>query len=93
MTLSPEQEVGWRRLSAVVAPGLKTLSLLSAAVNQLVAESAAMAVEIDENQAAAEQACGELAWTSDQRVEGETRISTLLVKQADTPWAPFRARN
>ncbi|EXI90519.1 MAG: hypothetical protein AW11_00875 [Candidatus Accumulibacter regalis] len=84
VSLSPEQEVGWRRLSAVVAPVLKTLSLLSGAVNELVAESAAMAVEIDEGQAAAEQACGELACTID-RVEGETRVSTLLVRQADTP--------
>ncbi|HRF06403.1 flagellar assembly protein A [Accumulibacter sp.] len=83
-SLSSEQEAGWRRLSALVAPALKTLSLLSAAVNERVAESTAMGLEIDEALAAAEQGCGELACTV-ERVEGETRISALQLTLADTP--------
>lgn len=83
-SLSPEQEAGWRRLSALVAPALKTLSLLAEAVNERLAESAVMGQEIDEAVAAAEQGCGELACTV-ERVEGETRISALQVKPADTP--------
>jgi hypothetical protein len=84
VTLTPEQEAGWRRLSAVVAPALKTCSLLAEAVNELVAQSTRVGLEIDEALAAAEQACGELACTV-ERVEGETRISALQAKPADTP--------
>ena len=68
----------------IVTPVLKTCSLLAEAVNELVAQSTRVGLEIDEALAAAEQACGELACTV-ERVEGETRISALQVKPADTP--------
>ena len=57
---------------------------MAEAVNELVAQSTRVGLEIDEALAAAEQACGELACTV-ERVEGETRISALQVKLADTP--------
>jgi len=83
-SLSPEQEAGWRRLSALVAPALKTFPLLAAALNERLAEATGLGLEIDEALAAAEQGCGELACTV-ERVEGETRISALQLKLADTP--------
>lgn len=83
-TLSAEQQVGWRRLSAVVAPVLRTLAQLGEAVGELAAESDALGVELEQLLAARQQACSEVACAID-RVEGETRIHALLVRSADTP--------
>ena len=83
-SLNAEQEAGWRRLSNVVGPALRSLSQLVEAVKELVAESEGMGVEIEEARSAREASCSELACMVD-RVEGETRINALLVKLADTP--------
>ncbi|WP_186407569.1 flagellar assembly protein A [Candidatus Accumulibacter aalborgensis] len=86
VALSSEQEVGWRRLSAQVAPALRTLAQLGEAANGLDAESQAVVAAIDEILAAREQACQGIACTVDQ-VTGDTRVSTLLVRVADLPLA------
>ena len=83
-SLSSEQQAGWRRLSALVAPILRTLSQLGEEVRELEAEASASGVELEEALAAREQACRAIACTID-RVDGETRIHALLVRRADTP--------
>ena len=85
-SLSPEQQVGWRRLSAHVAPALRALAQLGEAAKGLEAESKAVVAAIEEILAAREQACQGIACTVDQ-VAGDTRVSTLLVRLADTPLA------
>ncbi len=84
MTLSPEQQVGWSRLSALVAPVLRSLAQLGERVGQLDAESNALATRIGELVAAREQACCGIACTV-EHVDGDTRISASLVRSADTP--------
>jgi len=84
LTLSAEQQVGWRRLSAQVAPLLRTLSQLSEVVNEMAAEASSLDVQIDELGVSKENACSGVACTVDS-VEGETRVSTLLIRLAETP--------
>ncbi|MBO3707607.1 MAG: DUF342 domain-containing protein [Candidatus Accumulibacter sp.] len=83
-TLSADQQVGWRRLSALVAPTLRSLSQLSDLVKELVAESAAFGQQIDAVLAAREEACSKVNCDL-ARVEGETRVSALLPRPADLP--------
>ncbi|MCU0812519.1 MAG: hypothetical protein MUE59_16110, partial [Thiobacillaceae bacterium] len=83
-TLSPEQQVGWRRLSALVAPVLRTMSQLAEVAKELDGNLNALRSQHDEVTAAREQACTGIACTV-ERVEGETRVSTLLLRLADTP--------
>lgn len=83
-SLSPEQEIGWRRLTERVAPALRTLSTIGELIGKLDGESNALGVQIEGALAARELACSELACVVD-RVEGETRISALRVKPADSP--------
>lgn len=92
LTLSAEQQVGWRRLSAQVAPLLRTLSQLSEVVNAMDAEASGLAVQIDELGVSKENACRGVACTVDS-VEGETRVSTLLIRLADTPLAALAGKD
>jgi hypothetical protein len=84
VTLSAEQQVGWRRLSALVAPVLRTMSQLAEVARELDGNLNALRSQHDEVTAAREQACSGIACTV-ERVEGETRVSTLLLRLADTP--------
>ncbi|WP_313953570.1 flagellar assembly protein A [Accumulibacter sp.] len=83
-SLSPEQEVGWRRLTERVAPTLWGLSQIAEAISKLDAELIALSVQIEEMLSAREQACSELACAVD-RVEDETRISALRLRVTDSP--------
>jgi uncharacterized protein (DUF342 family) len=84
VTLSAEQQVGWRRLSALVAPVLRTMSQLAEVARELDGNLNALRSQHNEVTAAREQACSGIACTV-ERVEGETRVSTLLLRLADTP--------
>ena len=92
VTLSPEQQTGWRRLSALVAPLLRTLSQLGEVVSGMEAEVASLAAEREDLVAARENSCAGLACTV-ERIEGETRVSTLLVRLADTPLTALPAKD
>ncbi|HRL76095.1 MAG TPA: FapA family protein [Candidatus Accumulibacter phosphatis] len=83
-TLSADQQVGWRRLSALVAPTLRSLSQLSELVKELATESEAFGKQIDAVLAAREEACSKLNCDI-ARIEGETRVSALLPRPADVP--------
>ncbi|TXH26682.1 MAG: DUF342 domain-containing protein [Elusimicrobia bacterium] len=86
LTLRPDQEVAWRRLSAQLAPTLRTLSQLGETVKEIDEETSALEAEIADLAASREAACGALKCTVDTIV-GETRISTLLVRLGETPLA------
>ncbi len=81
-TLTVEQQVGWRRLSALVAPTLRSLSQLSDLVKELATESDACGKQIDAVLAAREEACNKVNCTI-AHVEGETRVSALLPRPAE----------
>jgi len=83
-TLSADQQVGWRRLSARVAPTLRSLSQLSDLVKELAAESDTFGNQIDAVLAAREETCSKVNCEL-LRVEGETRVSALLPRPADLP--------
>ena len=53
-------------------------------VNEMAAEASGLAVQIDELGVSKENACSGVACTVDS-VEGETRVSTLLIRLAETP--------
>ncbi len=74
--------MGWRRLSALVAPTLRSLSQLSDLVKELATESDACGKQIDAVLAAREEACSKVNCTIAQ-VEGETRVSALLPRPAE----------
>lgn len=84
ISLRPEQQVGWRRLSAAVAPALRTLSQLGEAANQVNSEANAVRAQIEALLAAKAASCQQVSGTV-ARVEGETRVSTLLIRQSETP--------
>jgi hypothetical protein len=83
-TLTAEQQVGWRRLSALVAPALRSLSQLSDLVKELAAESDSLGNQIDAVLAARQEACSKVNCNV-ARVEGETRVSALLPRPAEPP--------
>ena len=83
-TLTAEQQVGWRRLSALVAPTLRSLAQLSDLVKELAAESDDFGNRIDAVLAAREEACSRVHCNI-ARVEGETRVSALLPRPAELP--------
>ncbi|MEF8701552.1 MAG: flagellar assembly protein A [Candidatus Accumulibacter sp. UW20] len=84
LTLNPEQQVAWRRLSAQVAPVLRTLAPLADLLRERDAQSQALRREIEAVIAARAQACDRVIGEVDA-IDGETRISTLLVRLAETP--------
>jgi septal ring factor EnvC (AmiA/AmiB activator) len=57
LTLSPEQQVGWRRLAALVAPVVRTLVQLGEVVNELLAESNALSEQVKAVIDAREESC------------------------------------
>lgn len=82
VVLSAEQQVPWRRLAALVAPALRTLSQLAEVVDGLRAELACLDGQICEAVAAMEQACSGVACDV-EKVEGETRIRGMVVRASD----------
>ncbi|HNC51077.1 MAG TPA: FapA family protein [Accumulibacter sp.] len=84
VTLSPEQQLGWRRLSALVAPALRTLSQLTDTIREHDEQLAALDAQVEELLAARRRCCSGLSCTID-RVEGETRVDTLSLRLSDTP--------
>lgn len=86
ITLSPEQQVGWRRLSALVAPALRTLSHLTDTIHEQDEQLAALDAQVEDLLAVRKRCCSGLSCTID-RVEGETRVSTLSLRLSDTPLA------
>ncbi len=84
LTLNPEQQVAWRRLSAQVAPVLRALAPLADLVREQDAQSQALRREIEAVIAVRAQSCHRVVGEVDA-IDGETRISTLLVRLADTP--------
>lgn len=92
MTLKPEQQVSWRRLSAQVAPLLRTLSQLGEAANEMDAEVKRLGAQIEEERAARDESSRGVACTVDA-VEGETQVRTLLVRLADTPLSALSTKD
>jgi hypothetical protein len=84
LTLSPEQQVGWRRLAALVAPAVRTLVQLGEVVNELTAESNALSEQVKAVIDAREASCSGVMCAV-EKVEGETRVSAVMVRLADTP--------
>jgi hypothetical protein len=84
VTLSAEQQVGWRRLSALVAPVLRTMSQLAEVAREL--DGNLNALRSQHNRSDRGQGTGLQRYRCTvERVEGETRVSTLLLRLADTP--------
>jgi hypothetical protein len=92
VSLSPGQQVAWRRLSALVAPVLRTLSQLGEVVGELNSELTSLDEQASEAIAARDQSCSGIACEVDQ-VEGETRINGLLVRATDTPLTALSLRD
>ncbi len=92
LTLRPEQEVSWRRLSGQVAPALRTLSQLAQSVNEMDAEQGRMGARISELLAARDALCAGIGCTVDQ-VADETRISILLSRPADPPLSSLSSKD
>ncbi|HPT51136.1 MAG TPA: FapA family protein [Accumulibacter sp.] len=86
MELKPEQDVGWRRLSAQVAPTLRVLSALRDSVKQAEDELTELALRIAEVDAARAAACNGIFCTVDT-ITDDLRISTVRVTHADTQLA------
>jgi len=84
LTLSPEQQVGWRRLAALVAPVVRTLVQLGEVVNELLAESNALSEQVKAVIDAREESCSGVMCAV-EKVEGETRVSAVMVRLADPP--------
>lgn len=89
--LSDEQQAGWRRLTALAAPALRTISQLSGVVGEIESEVDRLGQQVSEIRAARNQACSNVACQIG-RVEGETRVSTLLIRAADPPLDSLPAR-
>lgn len=92
MSLRPDQETAWRRLTAQVAPLLRTLSQLTEVVKEIDDEAKTLGTEIEELAASRDAACRALTCTVDH-IEGETRISTLLIRVSETPLAALPAKD
>lgn len=86
MELKPEQDVGWRRLSAQVAPTLRVLSALRDSIKRTEVELADVALRIAEIDAAKAAACNGIFCTVD-KIEDDVRISAVRVASAETPLA------
>ena len=91
VTLSAEQQLGWRRLSALVAPALRTLSHCTEMIHEQEEQLSALDAQVDELLAARNECCNGLSCTID-RVEGETRVNTLSLRLSDTPLADLPSK-
>ncbi len=91
LTLRPEQEVSWRRLSGQVAPALKALAQLSQSVTEMDAEQGRIRVNVAELIAERDALSAGIACSVEQMVD-ETRISTFLYRPADPPLSSLSSK-
>ncbi len=75
--LSPEQDVGWRRLSAKMAPALRDMATLNERRKQCENEMRRFEQQMAELQQESELACQKIACNIEQS-EGETRVVSYL---------------
>ena len=86
VALTAEQQSAWHKLAAQVAPALRALAQLGDYVKTLDEQMAELSQEIDELQAAEQDACDDVV-CSVRKISGETRVRGLRIKSDEVPLA------